>query len=104
MRFTDEGYSRNALSAGLAIVKTKNTHNHEADDHKVETRQLRVRVRHNSGDISQRPSKVVRSELQKMEESLLNLKDLKNVGMSMYSERRKQFPKLPKSRTEIHDV
>ena len=49
---------------GLAIVKTKNVHNHEADDHKAETRQLCVHVRHNSGDISQRLSKVIRSELQ----------------------------------------
>jgi hypothetical protein len=24
--------------------------------------------------------------------------------MSMYRERRKQFPKLPKSRTEVHDA
>ena len=63
-----------------------------------------VRVCHNSGDISQRPSKVILSELQKMDESLLNPKDLKNVAMSMYRERRKQFPKLPKSRTELHEA
>ena len=73
---------------GLAIVKMKNAHNHEADDHKAETRQLHVRVRHNSGDVSQRPSKDIRSELQKMDESLLNPKDLKNVAMSMYREKK----------------
>jgi hypothetical protein len=39
-----------------------------------------------------------------MDESLLNHKDLKNVAMSMYRERGKQFPKLPKSRTEIHEA
>jgi hypothetical protein len=63
---------------------------------------LRVCVRHNSGDISQRPSKVIRGELQKMDENLLNSRDLKNVAMSMYRERRKRFPKLPKSRLEVH--
>jgi hypothetical protein len=39
-----------------------------------------------------------------MDESLLNPKDLKNAAMSMYRERRKQFPKLPKSRTEVHEA
>ncbi|CAG2237703.1 unnamed protein product [Mytilus edulis] len=89
---------------GTAVVKTKNTHSHDRDEHKAETRQLRVRVRQNSGDISQRPSQVIRGELQKMDENLLNHQDLKNVAMSLYRERRKQFPKLPKSRLEIHET
>ncbi|CAC5397336.1 unnamed protein product [Mytilus coruscus] len=89
---------------GIAVVKTKNAHNHERDEHKAETRQLRVIVRQNAGDISKTPSQVIRGELQKMEENLLNHQDLKNVAMSLYRERRKQFPKLPKSRFEIHET
>jgi hypothetical protein len=50
---------------GLAVVKTKNDYTHGKDENKAETRQLRVCVRHNSGDISQRPSKVIRGELKK---------------------------------------
>jgi hypothetical protein len=50
---------------GIAVVKAKNDHTHGKDEHKAETRQLRVCVRHNSGDISQRPSKVIRGELKK---------------------------------------
>jgi hypothetical protein len=89
---------------GIAVVKAKNDHTHGKDEHKAETRQLRGRVRHNSGDISQRPSKVIRGELQKMDENLLNSRDLKNVAMSMYRERRTRFPILPKSRLEVHEV
>ena len=75
---------------------------------KVNTRlkhtNLRVRVRHNSGDISQRLSKVIRGKLKKMDENLLNSRDLKNVAMSMYRERRKRFLKLPKSKLEVHEA
>ncbi|VDI43158.1 Hypothetical predicted protein [Mytilus galloprovincialis] len=47
---------------GTAVVKTKNTHSHDRDEHKAETRQLRVRVRQNSGDISKLPSQVIRGQ------------------------------------------
>lgn len=63
-----------------------------------------VRIRHNSSDVSQRPSKVIRCELQTMYENLFNSRDLKNVAMSMYRERRKRFLKLPKSRLEVHEA
>ena len=39
-----------------------------------------------------------------MDENLLNSRDLKNIAMSMYRERRKRFPKLPKSRLEVHET
>ena len=42
-------------------------------------------IRQYSGDISQRPSKVIRSELKKKRtKNLLNPKDLKNAAMSLY--------------------
>ncbi|CAG2218811.1 unnamed protein product [Mytilus edulis] len=104
IKFTGCSASITTDPEGTAVVKTKNTHSHDRDEHKAETRQLRVRVRQNSGDISQRPSQVIRGELQKMDENLLNHQDLKNVAMSLYRERRKQFPKLPKSRLEIQET
>ena len=85
-------------------MKNKNVHNHNPNEHKTETQQLRVRVRKNCGDISQRPSKIIRGELQKMEENLLNPKDLKNVAMSIYRERRKNMPKLPKCKEDVHEA
>lgn len=39
-----------------------------------------------------------------MEESLLDRKDLKNVAVSLYRERRKNMPRLPKCRVDIHEV
>ena len=51
-------------SDGMSIVKTLNEHNHVADDRKTEARELRVRSRKKSGDVSSRPSKIVRTELQ----------------------------------------
>lgn len=39
-----------------------------------------------------------------MDENLLNSRDLKNVAMSMYRERRKRLLKLPKSRLEVHEA
>lgn len=47
-----------------SVVNTQNEHNHVADERKTEARELRVRARNNSGDVSSRPSKVVRTELQ----------------------------------------
>ncbi|CAC5397740.1 unnamed protein product [Mytilus coruscus] len=88
----------------LSIVKNKNEHVHGPNEHKTETQQLRVRVSKNSGDVCQRPSKIIRGELQKMEESLLDRKDLKNVAMSLYIERRKNMPRLPKCRADIREA
>ncbi|CAC5387124.1 unnamed protein product [Mytilus coruscus] len=39
-----------------------------------------------------------------MEESLLDRKDLKNVAMSLYIERRKNMPRLPKCRADIREA
>lgn len=46
------------------IIKTLNEHNHGVNQQKVESQQLRVRVRKASGDITARPSKIIRTELQ----------------------------------------
>jgi hypothetical protein len=53
----------------------------------------------NGSDTSYKPDISLQSELQKMDENLLNSRDLKNVAMSMYRERRTRFPILPKSRS-----
>ena len=39
----------------------KNEHNHESDEKRVEVKQLRVRIRKQSGDITSRPSKIILS-------------------------------------------
>ena len=46
-----------------------------------------------SDDISARPSKIIRQELQKLDESNLQTKDLKNaVALAVYHERRRELP------------
>ena len=55
---------------GVVVVKMKNEHNHESDEKKVEVKQLRVRIRKQSGDITSRPSKIIRQEIQIQGENL----------------------------------
>ena len=45
------------------IAKTLNEHKHGVDPQKTESQQLRIRVRKASGDISERPSKIIRTDL-----------------------------------------
>ena len=71
---------------------------------KNEAHQLRVRVRKQSGDISRKPITIVRSELQDMNEGSLLPSDIKNAALSLYRERRKNMPALPKSRSEAQDA
>ena len=86
---------------GLGVIKIRNEHNHESSEKKAEVKQMRVRVRKQSGDMTARPSKVIRQELQTTDEKTLEPKDLKNVALSLYRERRRNQPKLPKSLEEV---
>jgi fructose-1,6-bisphosphatase len=55
-----------------------------------------------NSDVSEQPSKIIRSELQKVEENHLTENDLKSLSMAIYRERRKRHPTLPKSREDMH--
>ena len=46
----------------------------------------------------------MRSELQDMNEGSLLLSDIKKAALSLYRERRKNMPALPKSRSEAQDA
>jgi hypothetical protein len=52
--------------------------------------------------VSERPSKNICSELQKVKENNLTENDLKSLSMAIYRERRKRHPTLPKSREDVH--
>jgi hypothetical protein len=86
---------------GVAVVKMKNEHNHESDEKKVEVKQLRVRIRKQSGDITSRPSKITRQEIQIQGENLLKKNDLRNLAQSLFRERHKDLPKLFKHRGDV---
>jgi hypothetical protein len=89
---------------GVAVVKTKNEHScgKEPDPRENESRILRVRVRDKTGDVTKRPAAVIRNELRDMNENNLHRTDLRNLSLSLYRERRKHLPTLPKSREDTH--
>jgi hypothetical protein len=89
---------------GVAVVKMKNEHNYESYEKNVEVKQLRVRIRKQSGDITSRPSKIIRQEIQIQGENLLKTNDLRNLAQSLFRERRKDLPKLPKNRGDVHNA
>jgi hypothetical protein len=55
-------------------------------------------------DISQRPSKVIRSVLCDIQEDHLQPKDLRSTSQAMYRERRKRHPSNPKSRNDVFEA
>ena len=98
MDTTTDGESKVATSA-------MSGHNHDMNERKIESKQLRVMAKRKaSDDISARSSKIIRQELQKLDESNLQTKDLKNVAVAVYRERRRELPVLPKSRIEAHEA
>ena len=63
---------------------------------------LRVPVRHKSGDITKRSAAVIRTELRDMNENNLQRTDIRSVSLSLYRERRRQLPTLPNNIDETH--
>ena len=87
-----------------SIVQIVNQHSHDSDVRKTEVHILRAQVKRKSDDISSRPSKILRVELNSTSENSLRAEDLKNVTRSIYYERRKDLPALPKSRLGVHNA
>jgi hypothetical protein len=69
------------------VMSAMSEHNHEINEREIA-----------------RPSKIIRQELQKLDESNLQTKDLKNVALAVYRERRRELPVLPKYRNEAHEA
>jgi hypothetical protein len=85
------------------VISGKLDHIHEADERKLERKQVRLSMKRKANsDVSERPSKIICSELQKVEENNLTENDLKSLSMAIYRERRKRHPTLPKSREDVH--
>ena len=54
------------------VMSAMSKHNHDMNERKIESKQLRVMAKQKaSDDISARPSKIIRQELQKLDESNL---------------------------------
>jgi uncharacterized protein YlaI len=67
------------------VMSAMSEHNHDMNEREIESKQLRVMAKRKaSDDISARPSKIIRQELQKLDESNLQTKDLKNVAFFLF--------------------
>ena len=55
-------------------------------------------------DLTARPSKLIRIELQKFSDNELESTDIRSTAQSLYRERRKVYPVLPKTRQELHQA
>ena len=83
-------------SSASMILQQKNPHNHETDDRQIERHVLRVSAKRKAiDDMSSRPSKIIRTELQSMTEENLVPADIKSVAKAVYRRRRKNHPPLP---------
>jgi hypothetical protein len=93
------------MSPLVYILSGKLDHIHETNAQKLERQILRTACKRKAVDmISERPSKIINSELFKMDEENLEKKDLKYVRQSMYSERKKLHPAQPKNQAEFHSI
>lgn len=80
-------------------------HSHEKDDKKLERQQIRASVKRKAtDDLTIRPSKLIRTELQKFSGNELESTHVRSIAQSLYRERRKVYPVLPKTRQELHQA
>ena len=78
-------------------------HNHEQDEKKIERHQLRAQVKRKAtDDLTSRPSKIIWNELHKFADQLIGSGDVRSIAQSLYRERWKVYPILPKSREDVH--
>jgi hypothetical protein len=87
------------------IIPVTMDHNHNNNERRTEMQQLRVSVKRKAGDdLTSRPSKLIRSELHKLDGHLLHSEDIRSVAQSLYRARRKIHSGLPKSREDVHNA
>ena len=83
-----------------SILKTNNTHKHEQMDAvKIQIQEVRNKCKRKaSNDIHERPRKIIRKEILSIENNeVIGSNDVSLIRKSMYNERRKLLPTLPKN-------
>ncbi|KAK3889292.1 hypothetical protein Pcinc_006678 [Petrolisthes cinctipes] len=85
-----------------AIVPVQLEHNHDKDERKLERQQLRTQVKQKATDDMTARPKLIRTELHTFSDNVLESSDLRSIAQSLYRERRKVYPVLPKTREEVH--
>ncbi|KAL8594206.1 hypothetical protein ACOMHN_030100 [Nucella lapillus] len=90
--------------AGIAWARLEHTHDQDSQA-SIERQQIRTVCKRKAvDDISERPSKIILTELTNRPDGELVPKDVKAVRQSIYRERRKLQPKLPTCRVEVHEA
>lgn len=90
--------------AGIAWARLEHTHDQDSQA-SIERQQIRTVCKRKAvDDISERPSKIILTELTNRPDGELVPKDVKAVRQSIYRERRKLQPKLPTCRAEVHEA
>jgi hypothetical protein len=93
------------VGENLMVVETNGEHCHESDKRKCERQQLRVSVKLKAvEDVTSRPTKLIRTELQSSDNQNIQTGDLKLPQLAIYRERRRELPPLPTFRDEVHDA
>ena len=78
------------------IISGTSIHSHDIESKKVEFQAIRASVKRKAfDDISTRPMKIVRSELQCVDDEDLEEKDLKNLTMAIYRKDVQSFQLYP---------
>ena len=74
----------------MKVVETNGEHCHESDKPKCEQQQLRVSVKRKAAeDVTSRPAKLIRTELQASGNQSIQTNDLKLLQLAIYRERRR---------------
>ena len=87
------------------VVETNREHCHESDKRKCERQQLRVSVNRKAAeDVTSRPAKLIRTELQSSDNLSIQTNNLKLLQLAIHRDRRRELPPLPTFRDEVHDA
>ncbi|KAL8594674.1 hypothetical protein ACOMHN_052407 [Nucella lapillus] len=90
--------------AGMAWARLEHTYDQDSQA-SIERQQIRTMCKRKAvDDISERPSKIILTELTNRPDGELVPKDVKAVRQSIYRERRKLQPKLLTCRVEVHEA
>ena len=82
-------------AACSTVISQKKEHSHPQDERHL----IRYRAKKKAAeDTCVRPSKIIRSEIQAVDEEALQPNDLKSISKSVYRVRTKTYPPLSKSR------
>ena len=91
--------------AAKTVIVGNMIHSHDADARAVERKMLRAAVKRKAVEsISEKPLKILRTELLGSPANSLQKQDIGLLRQAMYRQRRTLFPAVPKSRPEVFQV